>query len=200
MPNNAGATKKKRTFKVKKLEEVKPKEKLYKVTLTLGFKKHHDDPEDFEKGDEGAYGRNETNEEFCERFQGFKMTEKEYGTDEKIQEYVKEVDAMEFVEFLPPGKVLSAKWLDGFRITFVFRLDSPQYKSIEEIKDYLKYFSLEDGEYGSSGDNGWTIKTVNGKYEYGLTDYRRKPILVEEVSSNVLSGGKRKKSQTRTRR
>lgn len=195
MPNNATGTKKKRIFKVKK-----PQEKLYKVTLTLSFEQHGTRAEDLEKGDEDAYGRNETNEEFCERYQEFKKSEEKYGTDKKIQEHVKEIDAMEFVEFLPPGEVKSAKWLEGFRIAFVFKPESPEYESVEKIKNWLEIVSLEDGDYESSGDNGWTIKTVNEKYEYGLTDYRNNPILVEEVSSNVLSGGKRKKYQTRRRR
>ena len=198
MPNNATATKKKRTFKVRKPEP--PKEKLYKVTLTFSFDKGHDDPDDFEKGDNGAYRSSETNKEFCERFQEFKKTDEVYGTDKKIQEHVKKNPAFEFVEFLPPGEVKSAKWLDGFRIAFVFKPESPEYESVEKIKDWLEIFSLEDSEYESSGDNGWTVKTINNKYEYGVTDYREYTILVEEVSSNVLSGGKRKKNQTRRRR
>jgi hypothetical protein len=191
MPNNAGETKKKRTFKVKK-----PKEKLYKVTLTLSFTKEHEDPEELEKG-EHEY---ESNEEFCKRFQEYKKTEEAYGTTEKIEKHVKQMDAREFVEYMPPGDVLSAKWLDGFRIAFIFKPEEPN-MDIKEVKKWLETFSLEDGEYESSGDNGWTVKTIHEKYEYGLTDYRDSPILVEEVSSNVLSGGKRRnRRQTRRRR
>jgi hypothetical protein len=192
--NNTSATRKKRTFKVRKPEP--PKEKLYKVTLTFSFDFSYGSAEELEKDEDG----DESNEEFCKRYQEYKKTDEVYGTDKKIQEHVKKNDAFEFIEYLPPGDVKSAKWLDGFRIAFVFKPESPEYESVEKIKSWLDGFSLEDGEYESGGDNGWTVKTINEKYEYGLTDYRRNPILVEEVSSNVLSGGKRKKNQTRRRR
>jgi hypothetical protein len=192
MPTNTNAPKKKRTFKVKV-----PKEKLYKVTLTFSFVQKYDSSDDLEKDE---YGLRETNKEFCERIKDWNETEKEYGTDEKIQAHVKSFDAKEFVEYLPPGEVRSAKWLDGFSIAFIFKPESPTYQSVSEIKDWLETFSLEDGEYESGGDNGWTVKTLKETMEYGLTDYRDNPIVVEEVSSNVISGGKRRlPRQTRRR-
>lgn len=192
MPNNTTVQKKKKTFKVKV-----PKEKLYKVTLTLSFRQPYATSDDLEKED-NYYKEGETNNNFCKRVQDWNETNKVYGTDEKIQRYVKSFNAKEFVEYLPPGEVLSAKWLDGFRITFVMKPESAEYTSVENIKSWLSTYSLEDGEYESGGDNGWTVKTLKGTMEYGLTDYRDDPIEIEEVSTNVLSGGKRKaRRQTR---
>lgn len=191
MPNTNSAPKKKRTFKVKE-----KKEKLYKVTLKFSFTPSYDSTEDFEKGERGY--DDETNEEFCARIQEWKDTDKEYGTDAKIQAHVKRISAMEFIEYLPPGEVLSAQWLSGFGLTFIMKPESPEYESVEAIKDWIESFSLEDGEYESSGDNGWTVKTLRGTMEYGLTDYRDHPIEVVETSSRVLSGGRRR--QTRRRR
>lgn len=199
MPNNAPtAAKKKRTYKLK---ESKPKEKLYKVTLTLSFRQEFNDANDLEKKEYSWKNEEETNTEFCKRIADWIETDKAYGTDQKIQAHVKSFDAKEFVEYLPPGEVRSAKWLDGFRITFVFKPESSEYESVSAIKDWLEGYSLEDGEYESSGDNGWTVKTLKETMEYGLTDYRDDPVEVEEVSSNILSGGKRKvRRQTRRRR
>lgn len=200
MPTNTTEQKKKRTFKVK----VKaPKEKLYKVTLTLSFTPTHGSSDEIEK-DEGWRG-DETNTEFCKRIQDWNETEKLYGTKEKIERHLKSMDVNDYVEYLPPGEVLSAKWLDGLRLSFVMKPESPEYESVAKIKDWLESYSLEDGEYESSGDNGWTMKTVGGLMEYGLTDFRESPIIVEEVSTAVLTGGRRKalrktRRQTRRRR
>ena len=195
MPNSS-EQKKKKTFKVRPKA---PQEKLYKVTLTLSFNRQFNSSDDLEKEERGY--NNETNDEFCARVQDWKKTDEAYGTDDKIQRYVKGFDARDFVEYMPPGEVLSAQWLSGFRIAFVFKPESSEYDSVSEIRDWLWKFSLEDGEYESSGDNGWTIKTLKGKMEYGLTDYRDNPILVEQVSTATLSGGKRNKlRQTRKRR
>lgn len=185
MESNTTVKKKKRMFKVK----VKaPKEKLYKVTLTLSFRLSNDSSDDLEK-DDGW--REETNNEFCKRVQDWNETEKLYGTKENIERYLKSIDAKEYVEYLPPGEVISAKWLDGLRLSFVMKPESPEYESVDKIKSWLESYSLEDGEYESSGDNGWTLKTVGGLMEYGLTDFRESPIIVEEVSTSVISGGRR---------
>lgn len=189
--------KKKKTFKVRPKPVIAPKppkEKLYKVTLTFSFRQEFASADDLEKYE---YGIEETNTQFCKRVQDWIATDKEYGTAAKIQAHVKSFDAKEFVEYLPPGEVLSAKWLDGFRLSFVFKPESPDYESVSEIKDWLEGFSLEDGEYESGGDNGWTVKTVGGTMEYGLTDYRDHPVVVEEFTSNNLQGGKRKSRRRR---
>ena len=166
------------------------------MTLTFSFRQKYSSSDDLEK-DEG-WRQEETNTEFCKRVQDWNETDKVYGTNEKIIQYVKRFDAKEFVEYLPPGEVLSAKWLSGFRLSFVMKPESPTYESIQEIENFLDSYSLEDGEYESSGNNGWTLKTVGGLMEYGLTDYRKNPIEIEEVSTTVISGGKRKaRRQTR---
>lgn len=194
MPNNTTtAPKKKRTFKVKV-----PKEKVFKVTLTLSFEQHVGDSEDLEKGEHGY--DDETNEEFCKRVQDWIATDKAYGTDEKIQRYVKSFDALGFVENLPPGEVLSAEWLSGFKISFITKPEGTHYNTAEEIKSWLEDMSLEDGEYESSGDNGWTVKTLKGMMEYGLTDYRRNPIVVEEIERPAQGGKRKARRQTRRRR
>jgi hypothetical protein len=192
--NNPTAPKpKKRTFKIAK----KKKEKFFKVTLTFSFERHHGSTDDFEKGEHGY--EDESNDEFCARLQDWRETDKLYGTNEKIMRHVKENDALSFVEYLTDGEVIAAKWLDGFKIQFIVKYDHPELmKTAEELKEYLEDNSLEDGEYESSGDNGWTVKTLKDSMGYGLTDYRRNPILIEEVSSGVLSGGgRRRKSKTR---
>jgi len=195
MPNNT-------TSKVKKSDKSKtkppPKEKFFKVTLQLSFSPHLGSSDDLEKGERG-YG-DETNEEFCARLQDWKDTDKAYGTDAKIEAHVKKNNPKDFVENLPPTEVVSAEWLSGFRISFITKTDpsSTHYQTAAEIKDWLQTMSLEDGEYESSGDNGWTVKTLKGIMEYGLTDYRDSPVVVEEVSGNAARGGRRR--QTRRRR
>jgi hypothetical protein len=189
--NNPTAPKaKKRTFKIAK----KKKDKFFKVTLSLSFKRHHGSTDDFEKGEYGY--KDESNDDFCARLQDWKETDKAYGSDEKIMRHVKSNDALEFVEYIPDGEVVAAKWLDGFKIQFIVKYEEDLSVTAAEVKDYLEMASLEDGEYESSGDNGWTVKTLKESMVYGLTDYRDNPIVVEEVSSGVLSGGaKRKKTR-----
>ena len=51
----------------------------------------------------------------------------------------------------------------------------------DELRDNLQDNSLEDGEYESGDDNGWTIKTLTGNWEVGLVDYRRNRIEVEQI-------------------
>jgi hypothetical protein len=199
MPNNnnnpTAPKPKKRTFKIAK----KKKDKFFKVTLTLSFKKHYESSNDIDREDLERY-ESITNNEFCERLQDWNQTDKAYGTDEKIMQHVKSNNALEFVEYIPDGEVVAAKWLDGFKIQFIVKYEDDLTKTAEELKDYLEMASLEDGEYESSGDNGWTVKTLKESMEYGLTDYRDNPIVVEEVSSGVLSGGGRRKKTRRNRK
>jgi hypothetical protein len=196
MPNNnTGANKpKKRTYRIAK----KKKDKFFKVTLTLSFEQHHGSTEDFEKGEH--HYEDESNEDFCARIQDWNETDKAFGTNEKIMRHVKQNDAFGFVETLTDGEVVAAKWLDGFKIQFIVKYENEPSKTAAEVKDYLDMTSLEDGEYESSGDNGWTVKTLKETMEYGLTDFRRNPIVVEEVESGALSGGGRRRKTRRNRK
>lgn len=181
MPPNT--TKKKKTvFKIRA-------PKLFKVTLKLSFDQKYQSSEDLEK-EEDEDGNEETNTEFCKRIQDWDKTDVLYGTTKQLEEFVKREDALEYVRYMPDGDVLSAKWNNDFSISFVFK--PAENTTIEKTKKWFEEYSLADGEYESSDSNGWTIKTVGGLMEYGLVDYRENPILVEEVSSSVLTGGRRK--------
>ena len=98
-----------------------------------------------------------------------------------IEEHVKRNDPKEYVENLVDGtrsEVVTAEWLDDFRISFtVETMLTP-----EELREDLQTNSLEDGEYESGDDNGWTIKTLTGNWEVGLVDYRRNRIEVEQIN------------------
>jgi hypothetical protein len=195
MPNNTTTTVKKgRKFKVR--EKATPK--FFKVTLKLSFRPHLGSSDDLEKGEHGY--EDENNEEFCARVQDWIQTDTAYGTNAKIEAHVKKNNPMDFVEGLVPNEVVSAEWLDGFRISFITKTDptSTHYQTAAEIKDWIEHSSLEDAEYESSGDNGWRIPTLKDIMEYGLTDYRDNPVIVEEVSGNATRGGRRR--QTRRRR
>jgi hypothetical protein len=196
MPTNATTNKpKKRTYKIAK----KKKDKYFKVTLTLSFEEHYGSSDDLEKEELERY-ESITNNEFCKRVQEWNETEKAYGTPEKIMKHVKTNHPFEFVETLTDGELVSAKWLDGFKIQFIVKYENEPTMTVDKVKHELEMVSLEDGEYESSGDNGWTVKTLEDSMEYGLTDYRRNPIVVEETDSNVLSGGRRRKRKTRRSR
>ena len=197
MPNNTTTTVKKvRKYKVKAKAR---KEKFFKVTLQLSFRPHLGSSDDLEKGERGH--EDENNEEFCARVQDWIQTDNAYGTNAKIEAHVKKNDPMDFVEGLGPTEVVSAEWLSGFRISFITKTDptSTHYQTAAEIKDWIEHSSLEDAEYESSGDNGWRIPTLKDIMEYGLTDYRDNPVIVEEVSGNAAHGGRRRR-QTRRRR
>jgi hypothetical protein len=183
-----------RKFKIAK----KKKDSFFKVTLTLSFQPHFGSTDDFEKGEHGY--DDETNEEFCARIQDWKETEKVYGTNEKIMAHVKKNNAMDFIEYIPEGEVVAAKWLDGFKIQFIVKYENEPNKKAEEVKEYLEDTSLEDGPYESSGDNGWRVPTLKDTMEYGLTDFRRNPIVVEEAASDVLTGGARRRKTRRNRK
>ncbi len=194
MPNNVPKPKK-RTYKI---ATKKKKEKLFKVTLTLTFTPHLGSSDELEKGEHGY--EDENNEEFCARLQDWIKTDEAYGTPEKIMRHVKSNDAFGFVESITLGEVLSAKWLDGFKIALIVKYENQPNMTVDEVKDDLERTSLEDGEYESSGDNGWKVTTLKDIMEYGLTAYRDNPIVVEEVDSAVLTGGRRKNMRKKTRK
>jgi len=146
-----------------------PVRHLYTVTLNLSYR-HGEEPE------QDPW---ESDDKFVEHLRLFHEMEA-YLEMHPIEAHVKRNDPKEYVEFLPDGmhsEVTTAEWLDGFRISFT--VDS--ILTVDQLREDLQNNSLEDGEYESGSDNGWTIKTLTGSWEVGLVDYRRNPIEIEEI-------------------
>ncbi len=159
--------------------------KKYNVTLNFTFSAHH--PDELADYDD-------TPEDDDKRNLAFERTE-DYYNEHSIEEHVKSNDAMGFVECLYfEGEILSAEWdKDKFQIHMVLETE----ETPEEIEESLKMTSLEDGEYEGCGDFGWVVMTrgpnnerfsgdfheIKDYWEYGLTDYRRNPILVKEITA-----------------
>jgi hypothetical protein len=146
-----------------------PVRRLYTVILNLSFR----------QGEEPEQDSWESDEQYAEHLRLFHEMEV-YLETHPIEAHVKRNDPKAYVEFLTDGilsEVISAEWLDGFRISFT--VDS--LFTADELRTSLIDNSLEDGEYESGSDNGWTIKTLTGNWEIGLVDYRRNPIEIEEI-------------------
>ena len=94
-----------------------------------------------------------------------------------LEDRIKKIDPETYVEYLfSDSKVLDARWTKGkFGIVIMVYSNS----SKKDLKDDLIGRSLEDGEYESADDNGWTIKAPNGD-EIGVVDYRRNAITIVE--------------------
>ncbi len=201
MPNNNSGAK---NTTVKK--PVRKRVKYFKITINLKFEPQFGSVDDLEK-EEGGW-RDESNKEFCARLADWENTEHTLGTEKSIIEHIKKNDPMDMVEnlCLMCEEVISAKWLDGFAISYVVKCtDKDVLKASKEegekmIEEDLRMTSLEDGEYESSGDNGWTVKTIKETMEYGLTDYRQNPIMVEEIKAVRKVGVKKTNGKTRRRR
>ena len=146
-----------------------PLRHLYNITLNLSYR-HGDEPE------QDSW---QTDEQYAEHLRLFHEMET-YLETHPIEAHVKANDPREYVESLADSahtETISATWLDGFRIciTVETRLTP------DRLREDLYAVSLEDGEYESGGDNGWTIKTLTGDWEVGLVDYRNNPIEIEEI-------------------
>jgi hypothetical protein len=158
--------------------------RYFKVILTLNFEYHYGSCEELEMEDDGWY--KETKETFEERVKDFEATDEKLGTLDKIIAHVKQNDPLDFVEMIPDHEVISAAWdPKEFKIHFIIRVEDED-ETVEDIRDWIKDMSLEDGEYESCGDNGWTVKTLGETMEYGLTDYRNNPIIIEQVEDPDL--------------
>lgn len=146
-----------------------PVPRLYIVTLNLSY---HQNPEPEQEPWEKPA-------KYAEHLRLFHEMEAHLEAH-AIEEHVKRNDPKEYVENLVDGtrsEVVTAEWLDDFRISFtVETMLTP-----EELREDLQTNSLEDGEYESGDDNGWTIKTLTGNWEVGLVDYRRNRIEVEQI-------------------
>jgi hypothetical protein len=153
--------------------------RYFKVTLNFTFRHQYNSSEDLEI-EERTWCK-ETQEDFQQRVKDYEATEAHFNTYEKIVTHVKGNDAFSFIEYVSEHEVVWAEWdPKDFKIYFIIRVEDPT-ETIENIHDWIEGNSLEDGEYESCGDNGWTVKTLEETDEYGLTDYRRNPILIEEV-------------------
>jgi hypothetical protein len=145
-----------------------PVRRLYTITLNLSYRQG-DEPENDE-----WYRHPDQYSEHLRLFN--EMVE--YLNAHPIEEHVKKNDPKEYIEYLlTDSEVISAEWLDGFRICFT--VDTTL--TADELRNNLESTSLEDASYESCGDNGWTIKTLTGDWEVGLVDYRSNPIEIEEI-------------------
>ena len=159
-------------------------DRYFKVTLTFGFEHHYGSSEDLEMEDRSWF--KETKEQFNKRVQDYEATDAHFNSYEKIVAHVKSNNALYFIENIPDHEVVSAEWdPKDFKISFIIRVEDPK-ETVEDIRSWIQEMSLEDGEYESCGDNGWTVKTLGETMEYGLTDYRCNPIIIEEVESPDL--------------
>lgn len=110
----------------------------------------------------------------------FKSNDGDNKSPPGLEDRIKKIDPKTYVEYLfsSDAKILSARWTDGkFGIMMMVGSNS----SKKELKDELIGRSLEDGEYESAVDNGWTIKARNGD-EIGVVDYRRNAIFVDDFT------------------
>lgn len=158
--------------------------RYFKVTLTLDFTHHHSSSEELEMEDRSWY--KETKEQFNERVKDYQATDAKFNSYEKIVAHVKSNEAYDFIEYIPEHEVVSAEWdPKDFKIHFTIRVEDPE-ETVENIRSWIEMQSLEDGAYESCGDNGWTVKTLAETMEYGLTDYRNNPILIEQVDPKTV--------------
>lgn len=152
----------------------------FQVTLNFSFERHHSD-------DEEEYESTRTSKR--KQKDAFALTDNYYEEHDVVQ-YIKQHDAREFVEFiLSDGEILWAHW-DHHLFAIHMMIETQQ--TAEELREDLQTTSLEDGEYESCGETGWVLFTRGDKgevfdgtmpsdaWEYGLTDYRENPILIEE--------------------
>lgn len=151
-------------------KEMKPQpiQRLSIITLNLSF--HHEVPEKESR---------ESEEEYAEHLRLYHEALAHFETV-TIEAHVKKNDPMEFVEGLldiMSVDIISAEWLDGFRIALTVETAMSE----QELREDIMSTSLEDGCYESGDDNGWTIKTLTGSWEVGLVDYRKNPIHIEEI-------------------
>jgi hypothetical protein len=158
--------------------------RYFKVTLTLTFTPHYGSSEELEMENRSWF--KETKEEFNKRVKDYEATDAKFNSYEKIVAHVKSNHPLDFIEYIPEHEVVSAEWdPNDFKIHFTIRVEDPK-ETVENIRSWIDMHSLEDGQYESCGDNGWTVKTLAETMEYGLTDYRYSPITIEELDSKTV--------------
>lgn len=171
-------------------------EKVYQIIMPLRFNKAEHDLEYIEKK------KNENALEHRKKVQLFREMDERFPTAQAIENHIKEQDPTEFVEYLVNGDEFDAHWHpEKFEIRFKVKSK----ESLDEIRRTIESISLADGQWESSGDNGWTVKTEPYKtgvygsatYEYGLTDFdpRQVQITVVQQKNNQNQKGGKKKTQ-----
>lgn len=157
--------------------------RYFKVTLTLNFRYHYDSFEDAEREYNRGY---ESEEEYEARKKDYEETDELFRDMNNLIQHVKDNDPLGFVEYIPDDEVISAEWdPKEFKIHFIIKVEDPS-RTKKEIRSWIRDNSLEDGEYESCGDNGWVVTTLKEKMEYGLTDYRDNPIIIEQVDAKTV--------------
>ena len=151
-------------------KEMKPQPVKHLSIITLNLSFRHEVPEKELR---------ESEEDYAEHLRLYHEALAHFQTV-TIEAHVKKNDPMEFVEGLldiMSVDIISAEWLDGFRIALTVETAMSE----QELREDIMSTSLEDGCYESSDDNGWTIKTLTGSWEVGLVDYRKNPIHIEKI-------------------
>jgi hypothetical protein len=157
--------------------------RYFKVTLTLEFRRNYPSAEDLVMETLSWFKdtKKKFNEKFNKKVKDYEATDAKFNSYEKIVAHVKSNDPYEFIAYIPDHYTVSAEWdPKDFKIHFIIQVEDPE-ETVENIRKWIRLHSLEDGAYESCGDNGWTVKTLAGTGEYGLTDYRDNPIIIEEV-------------------
>jgi hypothetical protein len=151
-------------------KEMKPQPVKHLSIITLNLSFRHEVPEKELR---------ESEEDYAEHLRLYHEALAHFQTV-TIEAHVKKNDPMEFVEGLldiMSVDIISAEWLDGFRIALTVETAMSE----QELREDIMSTSLEDGYYESGDDNGWTIKTLTGSWEVGLVDYRKNPIHIEKI-------------------
>jgi hypothetical protein len=108
-------------------------------------------------------------------------------TDFDLKKHLSKYEASYFAEDISSWDFETipetAKWLPDNKIRFMIETHDEDVTE-ENILNDLLHDSLEDGPY-EGFDNGWVITTDDGKYSYGLLDYRDKDFInVKKIPNN----------------
>ena len=137
---------------------------MARFEITLKFFFNEQDPEDHEDYEEGDA---KLKRSIRKSFRETHFDLKSHLSNFKASDIAEDFSSWDF-EIVPN----TAKWLPDNKIQFM--VESYEEDVTEEnILNDLLYDSLEDGPYEGQ-DNGWVVMTNDGKYEYGLLDYRIK--------------------------
>lgn len=162
---------------------------IFRVTLNFTFTPHTWDENEYEN-------KKMNNDQLKIKKKAFNRTDAYY-IDNDIEDYIMNFDAMEMVQYLFDDgyfDVLSAEWNDSGKFAIHVVVHTEEKK--EKLTDWLKNHSLEDGEYEGCSEEAWGLYTrgpngevYDGKnYEdvwvYGITDYRKNPIHIEEMPTD----------------
>lgn len=142
----------------------------FEITLKFFFnEKDSDDSEDYDEDQEDIKQKS--------------FDETNFDLKSHLSKFEASAIAEDFSSFDFEPIIETAKWLPNNKLQFM--IESYEEDVTEEnILNDLLYDSLEDGPYEGE-DNGWVVMTNDGKYEYGLLDYRRKDCInVKKIPNN----------------